>query len=90
MKNNTGHDRTAPRGSRSRADAHSGSARRAPRGLHDERSLVRYFDGLVRDHPSNKYVTDSAAVAAVQTAASAWNGVANIRLAYAGTTSGHR
>ncbi len=39
-------------------------------------------------NPSNKYVTDAAAVAAVQTAASAWNGVANIRLAYAGTTSG--
>jgi len=39
-------------------------------------------------NPSNKYVTDAAAVAAVQTAASTWNGVANIRLAYAGTTSG--
>ena len=39
-------------------------------------------------NPSNKYVTDAAAVAAVQTAASAWNSVANIRLAYAGTTSG--
>jgi len=39
-------------------------------------------------NPSNKYVTDAAAVAAVQTAASAWNGVANISLAYAGTTTG--
>jgi hypothetical protein len=39
-------------------------------------------------NPSNKYVTDAAAIAAVQTAASTWNGFANIRLAYAGTTSG--
>ena len=39
-------------------------------------------------NPSNKYVADAAAVAAVQTAASAWTGAANIQLVYAGTTSG--
>jgi Matrixin len=40
-------------------------------------------------NPANKYVTDAAALAAVQAGASAWTGAANIRLVYAGKTSGN-
>src|SRR6476619_2544313 len=41
-------------------------------------------------NPSNMYVSDAAAISAIQTAASAWHdqSAANIQLVYGGTTSG--
>src|SRR5213593_780046 len=39
-------------------------------------------------NPQNLYVSESAAVAAITSAASAWSGIANISFAYAGYTSG--
>lgn len=38
-------------------------------------------------NPANKYISDSAAVAAIKSSASGWSGYANIQLSYAGNTS---
>lgn len=43
---------------------------------------IRYYI-----NPQNKYISESSAVAAITSAASTWNGVANINLTYAGYTN---
>src|SRR5689334_15329126 len=40
-----------------------------------------------RINPSNKYMSDSSAVAGITAAANTWKGIANISLAYAGYTN---
>ncbi len=41
-------------------------------------------------NPTNKYMSDTSAVAGITSAASTWKGVANISLVYAGTPTNRR